>query len=243
MTKDEHPSLSAFDKETDESASDKSLSDCVAESLREKIISGDIMPGSSLTEAHLCHQHGASRNTIREALRHLRLEGLVVNMRHKGARVKALTLPDVHDIYKVRHTLELIAVERSAFASEPLFDHITQAIESGEAAIKKNDWKEVGTRSLQFHQAVVALIESERINVFFKAIVAQLRLTFALCEDEKQFQMGWIARDRVIHDYLINGKRQEAADAMQLYLKDSEAMVIDTVRAFYARQPGSTGTF
>lgn len=236
MTKGVSPTLVEFKKEAIERATDKSLSDCVADSLREKIISGDIMPGSSLTEASLCHQHGASRNTVREALRHLRLEGLVINMRHKGARVKALTLPDVHDIYKVRHTLELIAVERSAFANESLFGHITAAIESGEAAIAKNNWKEVGTRSLQFHQAVVALIESERIDAFFKTIVAQLRLTFALSEDEKEFQMGWIARDRLIHDYLVNGKRQEAADAMRLYLKDSEAMVIDTVRSFYARK-------
>ncbi|GHA88178.1 GntR family transcriptional regulator [Modicisalibacter luteus] len=213
------------------SGPEMSLSDVIADRLREAIISGAFMPGRPLVESRLCETHQASRNTIREALRQLRSEGLVINIRNRGAQVRTLTLADVHDIYKVRHALELSAIEQSGFASAFLFERISAVITSSEQAVLHKDWNKVGTRSLNFHQAVVGLLGSERLDAYFSIIVAQLRLVFSLSADEESFQTGWTAKDRQIHDYLLSGQRKAAADAMKLYLKESEARMVDLVRS------------
>ena len=58
------------------------------------------------------------------------------------------------------------------------------------------DEDKVGTASLRFHQALVALLGSHRIDAFFRVTIAQLRLAFAVMTDEAEFQAPWVARDR-----------------------------------------------
>ncbi len=211
------------------------MSDYVADQLRDEIISGAIIAGTPLVETDISAACHASRNTVREAMRQLRSEGLVVYIRHRGVIVKTLTPDDVHDIYRVRRALELSAIEQSAFADEALLSAIQDVIHAGERAMAARQWREVGTWSLRFHQSVVALLGSQRLDDFFKTIVAQLRLVFALSEDERSFQTPWVARDREIHAALVHGRRREAADAMKLYLKDSEGRVLDLVRSVQDR--------
>lgn len=217
----------------------KAASDQVADQLREEIISGAIISGTSLVETEIATGYGVSRNTVREAVRQLRSEGLIVYIRHRGAIVRTLTPADVRDIYQVRRALELSAIEQSAFAGEGPLSAIRKVVESEEEAMTAQRWREVGTWSPRFHQSVVALLESERLDEFFKTIVAQLRLVFALTDDEKRFQSPWVSKDRRIHEALLRGQRREAADAMKLYLEESEAGVLDLVRSVRTRSKPS----
>src|SRR5699024_315239 len=206
-------------------------SDVVAGRLREEIISGIIVSGTSLVETDIAAQYGASRNTVREAMRQLRSENLVIYIRHRGNIVKTLTPADVYDIYRVRRVLELSAIEQSAFAGDDLLAAIHNVIRSAEQAQAERQWRDVGTWSLRVHPDVGALLGSESLDAFCSGIVAQLRLVFALADDERAFQNPWVEGDRRIHEILMCGQRDRAADAMKLYLEDSEAGVLDLVRA------------
>ena len=210
---------------------EKSLSDLIALKLRNDIITGEITPGTSLVESKLCKQYEASRNTIREALRQLRYEGLIHYVLNKGAQVKILTLKDIRDIYKVRHTLELSAIQHSAFSKSRHLATIDRILTEGEEAARDNRWSEAGTSSLYFHHAIIALLESERLNDYFSTILAQLRLIFSLSGNEKQFQGGWLEKDRQIYIRLEAGLQEEAAELMKLYLYESEAYISDIVLA------------
>ncbi|KAA0010249.1 GntR family transcriptional regulator [Billgrantia pellis] len=214
-----------------ELSNDAPLSDLIALRLKNAIITGDIAPGTPLVESGLCKQYQASRNTIREALRQLRYEGLIIYALNKGAQVKVLTLSDVRDIYKIRHTLELSAIKHSQYVSERHFETIDNILCDGEKAATENRWNSVGTSSLFFHHAVVGLLESERLSSYFSTILAQLRLIFSMSINEKRFQVGWLEKDRSIYRHLVAGRQEEASEMMKLYLYESEAYVSDIVLA------------
>jgi DNA-binding GntR family transcriptional regulator len=205
--------------------------DWVAASLRQRIIEGHLRPGAPLREATLTSELGVARHTLRGALRLLEREGLIIHQMHRGAVVKALSTQDVHEIYRVRRVLEISAIEDSGMASQSLLDKMEAAVELAERAVANEAWNEVGTASLRFHQSLVGLLGSPSIDEFFRSILAQLRLAFAIMRDEGQWQTPWIPRDREICDLIRGGRRDDAKTLTRQYLADSERGVLDAVRA------------
>src|SRR5687767_5448174 len=85
----------------------------IAERLRAAILDGEIPPGSQLVEATLADQFNVSRGPLREALRQLIEEGLLVTVPYTGTHVISLSVQDVHEIYSMRITLERFAFEQA----------------------------------------------------------------------------------------------------------------------------------
>lgn len=94
-------------------------------------------------------------------------------------------------------------------------------------AREREDWRAVGTHGLRFHQYVVALLDSRLFDEFFTNVVAQLRLVFCVAPDEALFQAPWLMRDRQIHESLVEGDKISAGEAMELYLDDSERLLLN----------------
>ncbi|HEX4357983.1 MAG TPA: GntR family transcriptional regulator [Pseudonocardia sp.] len=203
----------------------------VAAALRREVTEGALGADERLKDNDLAERFGVSRNTAREALRLVASEGLVVLRRHTGAAVRSLTLADVHDIYRVRRTVECSAVLDSHRAAEHLFDATSAAVTAAEKCVERRAWHEAVTASLDVHIALVALGESERLAHFFAQQLAQLRIAFWALPIETDVQEGWIARDREIVDLVLGGKRDKAALELRQYLDDSEARLVDALRA------------
>jgi GntR family transcriptional regulator, trigonelline degradation regulator len=83
----------------------------VVECLKDAILYGDFLPGQKLVERELCDQLQISRPLLREALRQLQAEGLIVNVLHRGQSVATLSVEDARNIYQVRQALERLAAE------------------------------------------------------------------------------------------------------------------------------------
>jgi DNA-binding GntR family transcriptional regulator len=84
----------------------------VVERLRAVILAGDIAPGAPLVETALSHEFDVSRGPLREALRQLIEEGLVVTVPYTGTHVAPLSVDDVREIYSLRTALETFAFEQ-----------------------------------------------------------------------------------------------------------------------------------
>jgi DNA-binding GntR family transcriptional regulator len=84
----------------------------IAERLRAAILAGDIPPGAPLVETALSERFAVSRGPLREALRQLIEEGLVVTVPYTGTRVAQLSVEDVREIYSLRVALEIFATEQ-----------------------------------------------------------------------------------------------------------------------------------
>lgn len=112
----------------------------VIENLRKAIIQGVFQPGERLIEANLCRQLGVSRPSLREALRALEAEKLVVITPNKGPSVAILTWETAQQIYVVRALLEGQAAGLAAQnASEAQVTALERALEDFAAAIQAED--------------------------------------------------------------------------------------------------------
>ena len=89
----------------------KPLREIVFEALKDAILKGKLEPGKRLMEIKLADQLGVSRTPVREAIRKLELEGLVIMEARKGAYVSAISLEDIIDTLEVREALETYAIK------------------------------------------------------------------------------------------------------------------------------------
>lgn len=79
--------------------------------LRTAIVDGELSPGSRINERELCERFGVSRTPLREALKVMASEGLVVLLPNRGARVATLTRADIEDTFTVMACLEALSGE------------------------------------------------------------------------------------------------------------------------------------
>lgn len=80
--------------------------------LRSAILNGELADNTRLLQSEIGRQLGVSTTPVREALRDLATEGLVIFDAHRGALVRALSLGEVREIYQLRMVLEPLLVER-----------------------------------------------------------------------------------------------------------------------------------
>lgn len=112
----------------------------IAESLRSAILVGQIAPGTPLVENALAEQFDVSRGPLREAMRQLIEEGLLVTVPYTGTHVISLSVADVREIYSMRVTLERFAFEQAWDRRDTAFrrelkrrnDVLTTHIEAGD---------------------------------------------------------------------------------------------------------------
>lgn len=92
----------------------QSLVDVVAKRIEAAIISGDLQPGSKLSEQALAASLGVSRGPLREAIRRLEGRKLLERTPNIGVRVAELSLKDLHEVLQVREALEGMACALAA---------------------------------------------------------------------------------------------------------------------------------
>jgi len=92
----------------------ESVRDIVFEKLREAIFKGKLKPNQRLVETSIAEQMGISRTPVREAIRMLENEGLIVHVARKGAVVCGFSQDDISEIYMIRSVLEGLAVGLAA---------------------------------------------------------------------------------------------------------------------------------
>jgi DNA-binding GntR family transcriptional regulator len=109
------------------------LSQRVAGDVRRLILSGELAPGSRIGQEELAERFGTSRIPVREALRQLESDGLVVLVPNSGARVAKLDLTECLEIYKIRERLEPLAlseaVARMTDAEIDALEHLVAQME------------------------------------------------------------------------------------------------------------------
>lgn len=89
---------------------DLSTAELVAQRIREAILAGDLHPGDRLIEADIAAELGVSRGPVREGIRLLVPEGIVVLRRNRGAIIASPTFDDVLEVYIMRLALGTLAI-------------------------------------------------------------------------------------------------------------------------------------
>ena len=93
----------------------KSLTDVAFEKIKELILNEEIEPGEMVSENQLAEYLNMRRTPIREAIRRLEADGILISRQGYGTIVRMLTLKDIEDVFEVREAMELIASETAIY--------------------------------------------------------------------------------------------------------------------------------
>jgi len=206
-------------------ASQPSLTDIVAEKIRQQLIHGELHAGQRLSEAGLSEQLEVSRNTLREAFRILSKEGLLRHEPNRGVSVVTPSIADIVDIYRVRRLIECPALAQ-AWPRHPAYKRMRQATEHAFAMRDAGDWLAVGSANMAFHAGIVALADSARLSAMFADVAAELRLAFGLVDDPEYLHAPFVDQNAHLLTLFDTGDTPAAAKSLEDYLIQSERIVL-----------------
>lgn len=128
----------------------------VVETLRAAITSERFAPGRRLIEKELCDLMGVSRPSVREALRQLESEGLIVTIPNRGPVVSRLSARDAASIYQVRGALEALAAQLfAARASDTQVNALETTVARLEAAYASADVERMIAAKRDFYDVLL----------------------------------------------------------------------------------------
>ena len=208
-----------------------SLAEYVGRVLREDILSGRQAPGTRLVEATVMQRTGVSRTPVREGLRTLEGEGLVVSYRSRGTFVTYRLTPDeALLIYDVRLLLE---PRLTAMAAERMTPQTLAAIEGVLGrfidALDAAEPREAGQRDADLHLAIYECSGSALLNVlrgYWTRLQLELSERVYIEEMPRRFADEHL---RIFHA-LRDGDAAEAHDQMRLHIEHGRAAILNALK-------------
>ncbi|HPK06778.1 MAG TPA: GntR family transcriptional regulator, partial [Aminivibrio sp.] len=148
--------------------------DYAYQELRHRIITKQLKPGQRLPEVNIAVQMGVSRTPVREALRRLASEGLVIIIPNSGARLAAPTVREIEDTFLVREQLECLAIR---LAAERIGDRhlrrLEEALVEEARAIEERDLETYLEVNEAFHKAVADASGNRVLAEYVENILAR----------------------------------------------------------------------
>lgn len=195
-------------------------------SIRKQILSDDLKPGERLIEERLTKDLAISRPPLREALRLLENEGLVVSMPRRGSFVATLTEQDVFEILTLRSALERMAFEVGIPVKDPdLLDPARSALQEMYRCADTDDRGAMVQAGYHFHASLIKIAEHQRLEAIYASVQQQL----LLCMSRNLIKRQHAAEDlhahadlhRLLLELVESGDRTAAIDELTVHLQRS----------------------
>ncbi len=143
----------------------RSLHDELVERLRRRIVEGELAPGEKISEKALCAAYDVSRTPLREALKVLARERLVVLTPHRGAHVSMLTVAQIKDAFPVIGALEALAGELACErATDGEISEISMLHLKMTTAYRNRDRQKYFRLNQQIHDALAQAARNPTLN-------------------------------------------------------------------------------
>ena len=213
------------------------LRDVVFNTLRKAILTGELKPGERLMEIHLANRLGVSRTPIREAIRKLELEGLVIMIPRRGAEVAQITEKSLKDVLEVRRALDALCVE---LACERITEEgkvkLREACSEFEKATKTGDVTAIAEADVALHDIIVEATGNARLIQLINNLSEQMyRYRFEYIKDESRHKK-LVEEHRMIYESIIEKDKEKAAKAAKLHIDNQEKSIIRQIRLERSQQ-------
>jgi DNA-binding GntR family transcriptional regulator len=208
--------------------------DDVASLLRADIVAGDLAPGTQLREVALAESIGVSRPSLREALQVLRQEGLVRHEPHRGTFVTTIGPEEIVDIYQVRRVLEGSAGRSCRKAGKAGIERVGAAFEELAEATGGDPFDAIGA-DLRFHQSIVALLGSARLDAVFDSVVTALRPCLVLLSREAGgttlLRPASLTEHEAMAEAIAARKGREAERLLTAHIDRNQELLLEVIGA------------
>lgn len=207
------------------------LRDVVFNTLRQAILTGEMKPGERLMEIHLANKLGVSRTPIREAIRKLELEGLVIMIPRRGAEVAQITWKNLKDVLEVRRALDVLAIEMACERMEKEeLAQLYKACETFKEATATNDARVIAQADVAFHDIIVESTRNNRLMQLVNNLSEQMyRYRFEYIKDFSQHER-LVEEHRIIYESIVNKDKETAAEAAKTHIDNQKKAIIRQIR-------------
>lgn len=215
--------------------------------LRAEILHGDLMPGERLRVADLRARYGVGLTPAREALMQLASEGLVINESNRGARVREISLTEMHDLFATRREIETSCLRLSIANHSPEWEaeilrtlHLLTRAPLPKGADDRETAIHWEARHREFHFALVAACNSDWRLRFWNQLAdhseyyRKLRL---LASPGAAIARDIHAEHEALAEAAIAHDADRAVTLMNLHLQRTEKVVADYLSSAPAGHP------
>lgn len=211
----------------------RTLGDHVTQQLRHAILTGQLKPGQRVVEREIAEAMHTSRGPVRDALKLLENERLVVRYPHKGTFVAWLSLRDAEEIYSLREAIELLAVDhviRNATSEQ--VDELDKLVQAMAVQAERSYTQfEATDIDLDFHHTMCRISGHKRLLKAWETLNPQIRMLLLqhrtlLPDDFRQTGVEW-------HRQIVQALRQrDTEQAHQLLRKHLAASFESATKSF-----------
>lgn len=206
------------------------LREVVFDTLREAILTGDLHPGERLPEIQLAQQLGVSRTPVREAIRKLEIEGLVVMSPRKGAEVASITEKQLKDVLEVRKALEELAVE---MACRRITKEDIKGLQIAHQEVKKLAGKKelsgLVRADMTFHDVIYKAADNEQLIQILNKLRQQMyRYRMEYLKQYENHDLI-VAEHEVIFEAVCDRNEKAATEAIRMHISNQEVGVLKII--------------
>lgn len=207
------------------------LRDVVFNTLRAAILKGELKPGERLMEIALADKLGVSRTPIREAIRKLELEGLVVMAPRKGAKVASITERDLNDVLEVRKGMEVLAVSLACqrITKEEL-DKLEEIEGRFQAQIEAGNLTELAEIDVEFHDTIYKATNNQRLVQLLNNLREQMYRYRIEYLKKKECYPQILHEHQEIIESIAGRDKERATNVTGIHIKNQVDTVVGTLR-------------
>ncbi len=203
-----------------------SLADCVFDKLENDILSGKYAYGELLTEARLSEELGVSRTPIREAIRRLEQEHILL-VTGKGLKVQGITRDDIRDIMDVRVRVEGLA---AFYAAQRMSDEdkkkLREALELQEFYAAKEDSDHMQWQDHEFHETIYAGCGSLTLQNVLVPLHRKAQKYRRASVEKRSRAEASVREHRGIYEAIAAGNAQEAEQQMIQHIENARKSIL-----------------
>ena len=155
--------------------------------LREKILSKELLPGTRLGDSQLADEFGISRTPLRDAIRMLAEEGLVINSpQKKGYFVYQPSAEDINEIFELRLFLDLAAATKLITEVFPKDPSALLRLQEAYRAERENQDVDFVQQDEDFHDTIIQLCHNTRMAAIYSDLRSQTRAFRSVTAQDKK---------------------------------------------------------
>lgn len=207
------------------------LRDVVFNTLRRAILRGELKPGERLMEIQLANKLGVSRTPIREAIRKLELEGLVLMVPRKGAEVAEITEKNLRDVLEVRCALEELAVQLACDRiDQERMQQLLDAAAHFRDILGTADITELGEADEAFHDVIFQATDNRRLIQLLNNLREQMYRYRIEYLKKKECYPQLLEEHAAIIQAIREHDKAKATEITVQHINNQVDTVVDTLR-------------
>ena len=207
------------------------LRDVVFNTLRRAILRGELKPGERLMEIQLANKLGVCRTPIREAIRKLELEGLVLMIPRKGAEVAEITEKNLRDVLEVRCALEELAVQLACDRIERnRIRELHAAAAHFRDILDSDDITQIAAADEAFHDVIFKATGNERLIQLLNNLREQMYRYRIEYLKKKECYPQLLKEHATIMKAIEEHDKEKATRITGQHINNQVDTVVDTIR-------------